>query len=300
MVDRDLAPEDAGREIHTITHEEYSETLDNLYEGKIEPDQDPLYFSEITGKYEPSPPKIGQAEGQAILRCMRHPTDRLTKGYLDSMGRYHEMTDKEQRLWKKVEQTLGLPNDDEDVFVERMDPKKMLWYLNAERGHIEHEGKKLRVLNDEFKLFTVEPYDLETYPDGLEERNMAVLNCSTHPALIRLNAVFPGLSKVLRDYGTDNGTRRMELTEFYSGLMDESSDDARQLSRHRMILFALADSLLQRLVRPDDRAYQGLLMMKAAKAMQADIPMQELIPVYDDIEEAERTKGHTVAHRLLW
>lgn len=268
MIDRDYAPEDAALKTNKISPEELAESLNAIAEG---------------GGF------ITTAEGRAMLHAMVHPDERLTSDNLDGLNRIFELTPEQRQYYELVEQTLGFPEDGEDIEVESMDPMKMQWYIHSERGKLPTKSEHRRMLNNEYKLFTVEPYDLTHYPEGIEARDYFTLASSTHPARIRLQATFPGLAQTLTAYGRSGGKPK-GMSEFYDGLIQDTEE-----SHHNLVLFTIADSLLQRLVRPNDKAYQ-LALLEAAEDDWDDNAEQPRIPKYEDVPGDSVKK----AHNSLW
>lgn len=268
-VDRDFTPENPELESGAITSEQLADVLNDLYEGRG---------------------PISKTESLAILRAMQEPTRPITREYIEDTHRVSELTPVQKLYFERVADMLGFPSDDEDITIEAMDPKKMQWYLHTERGK---DVLRSNVLNNEFRLFTVDPFDLETYPEALVRHDYSSLSSETHPALLRLEAVFPELRRALHEYGIKEDGTAKRMGVFYDGLIQDTPE-----SRRYLVLFTFADSLMQRLIRPRDFLHRSLMIEAMLNAEEAGESLPAL-PRYDEVPERE-TNTIKVAHRALW
>lgn len=272
ITDRDRAPQDAALETNRINTDQLAEALDVIAEGGG---------------------KLSAREAHAMLAAMLEPTQPLTSEYLDGLHRVFDLTPDQREYFELVEQTAGFPKDGEHMLIEPVDPMKMQWYVHSEHGMLPDENDHGRMLNNEFALFTVEPYDLRKFPSGKSPNTSVQARVlEIHPALLRLQAAFPGLSQTLHDYAKREDGEYMHMSEFYDGLT-RNNPKAQQM----LVLFTIADSLLQRLVRPMDEIYQGELMNLGAK--NSTSAHSHETPRYDDIPHND-DRAIKIAHHALW
>ena len=158
---------------------------------------------------------------------------------------------------------VGFPQEDEPMKVNLLTPREIEDMLRAG-----NHGDD--VLNNEFALFVYAPgKELE----GSEPQTIMDMSTQLNPVRQRLRSLAPRLVQALEEYASG----RQAMKEFYQGLAEDGLP-----SRQYATLFAIADQLLQRLVRPGDEQYKAA----CARLWRGGVELESKFeaPMYDTLK----------------
>jgi hypothetical protein len=202
------------------------------------------------------------AEFDMICRLLNGKNEKLTQERVLDEALISGMDWKAIDRLKQGFEKVGFPQEDEPMEVDFLSPREIKEMLQeGSDGHA--------IFNNEFALFAYAPgRKLEDF----EPQTIIDMSVQLNPVRQRLRSLAPGLVRALEEYAVD----RTGMSKFYKGLAED-----RLSSQSYVTLFAIADQLLQRLVRPGDEQYKSACAREWSGGYHSD--KMFVAPVYDTL-----------------
>lgn len=204
-------------------------------------------------------------QGRLLGSLLSHYEERITEEFLLEQGSSSGITDRRQREIEALSGTVGLPSGSEEMAMDLLTLPQ-----TAELIEKASVGDKMYPHNNEFTLFAYGKG--KGLGDGIDGANVASLRALMNPAKARLRALFPSIVEELELYGENH----KDQSKFYRGLIEKSPESTRLL-----LLFTIADNLMQRLTRPNDEVYELECFKRGsqAKGEHYEVPKYEEIVI---------------------
>lgn len=203
-----------------------------------------------------------KVEFDMVCRLLSKPDEKITweRVFDEAMvsGMDWATVDKLRKGFEKV----GFPQENEPMKVDFLTPREIKEMLQeGSDGHA--------IFNNEFALFAYAPGKrLEDF----EPQTIIDMSVQLNPVRQRLRSLAPGLVRALEEYAVD----RTGMSKFYKGLAESGLS-----SQSYVTLFAIADQLLQRLVRPGDEQYKSACAREWSGGYRSD--KKFVAPTYDTL-----------------